>query len=334
MKEAFIQVRNLRKTYVKGGLFTTRRMVKAVDGVTLEIHKGETLGLVGESGSGKTTLGKILAGLERPDSGEVLVGGVKLEEYLRRNRVKIQLIFQNPDTSLDPRQKVFDVIAEALEAIGRKPTMSEVSKILVDVGLTPEIAHRYPHELSGGQKQRVAIARAVSVEPEFIIADEITSALDATIRVRILRLIKRLQVEHGFSMLFISHDLPVTASVSDNVAVMYGGKIVEYGPSRKVLFTPAHPYTAHLVASVPRLYFSNLWSPPKLTLADEGGDIEEGFKGCKLYPRCPRAIIGVCDRKEPELTPVDGRLVACHNPLTPSFKEGVESRSSTEVLSR
>jgi len=331
-KEAFVEVRNIVKTFVKGGLLTKRRVVKAVNGVSLTIGKGETLGLVGESGSGKTTLGKILAGLETPDSGEVLINGQPLKEYLKRNRIKIQLIFQNPDTSLDPRQRVRDVIGEALEAAGVKATKERIEEILHDVGLTPEVMNRYPHELSGGQKQRVAIARAISVNPAFIIADEIVSALDATIKVRILRLMKRLQKEHGFAMLFISHDLPITASVSDAVAVIYAGMLMEYGRARDVMYSPMHPYTAHLVSSVPKLYLSSKRPYPEVRLAE--GAPPDTYDGCPLTSRCPRAVTGLCDVKLPEQLRVNGRIVACHNPLPSNLGEGTAVREPANVLSR
>ena len=329
----FIEARNLRKMFVKGGLLGHRRKIVAVDGVSFAIREGETLGLVGESGSGKTTIGRILTGLEKPDEGEVLVRDTPLEKYLESHRIKIQMIFQNPDTSLDPRQKVYDVIAEALEAAGDAPSRIRVQGILRDVGLPETIAYRYPHELSGGQKQRVAIARVIAVKPEFIVADEIVSALDATIKVRILRLIRRLQQEHGFAMLFISHDLPATASVSDSIAVMYSGRIMEYGDARDIVYEPMHPYTAHLVASVPRLYFGDSWSPPHIEMGDE---MDDGamHRGCPLYKRCPRAVPGLCDSKRPELLEIGGRRVACYKPLHKGTGEIRGEKAVAEAASK
>lgn len=330
----FIQIRNVRKVFVKSGFLTRKRLVRAVDGVSLTIKKGETLGLVGESGSGKTTLGRILAGLEEPDEGEILIGGTELREYLRKNRVKVQMIHQNPGTALNPRHKVRYILKEALEASGHDASPHRIREILADVGLTPDIAGRYPHELSGGQKQRVAIARAIAVEPDFIIADEIVSALDATIKVRILRLIKRLQGEHGFSMLFISHDLPITASVSDNIAVMYRGKIVEYGPAKELMYSPMHPYTAHLVSSVPSLYYGSEWKPIALKLRNDDQD-NWAQAGCPLYHRCPLAVEGLCDVKEPEPVRLRNRFVLCHRPLTGTDAIKGESHALlTKVLSR
>ncbi|MCD6324242.1 MAG: ABC transporter ATP-binding protein, partial [Desulfurococcales archaeon] len=266
------------------------------------------------------------------ESGEVLVEGQPLPKYLKRNRIKIQLIFQNPDTSLNPRQKVKDIIGEALQAAGHHKSRKAIEEILHDVGLTPDVMERYPHELSGGQKQRVAIARAVSVRPAFIVADEIISALDATIKVRILRLIKRLQEEPGFAMLFISHDLPVTASVSDNVAVIYAGRIMEYGKAWEVMYTPMHPYTAHLVSSVPKLYFAGNWRPPETKLAD--GTPPDTYEGCPLINRCPRAVQGLCDVKPPAPLRINGRVIACHNPLNVRVRREIPSEEHVKVLSR
>ncbi len=331
-KEVFVEVKNLVKTYVKGGVLGRKRVVKAVEGVSFAIGKGETLGLVGESGSGKTTIGRILAGLERADSGEVLIDGTPLPKFLRKNRIKIQLIFQNPDTSLDPRQRVKDVIGEALEAAGRSRSEDAIKEILHDVGLPPEVMERYPHELSGGQKERVAIARAISVYPDFIIADEIISALDATIKVRILRLIKKLQEEHGFSMLFISHDLPMTASVSDKIAVIYAGRIMEYGKAWEVMHVPLHPYTAHLVSSVPKLYFRGGWKPQGLRMLE--GTPPDNYEGCPLFSRCPRATPGLCNAKPPSPLSINGRLVSCHNPLNVRIRKGLTGEEGVNVLSR
>ncbi len=301
---------------VSRGIFGLRRVwLKAVDSVSLEISKGEVLGLVGESGSGKSTLGRMLAGLLRPTSGAVYYRGRELQgSWLRKVRRRIQLIFQNPDASLDPRMRILDILKEALEAGGysdRDKVLERACKLLEQVGLNPEdVLYKYPHQLSGGMKQRVAIARALAVNPEFIIADEIVSALDVSVKAQILNLLVELQEEYRLTYLFISHDLPTVMYISDRVAVMYLGKIMEILPAKRLFEEALHPYTHALLSSMPSLYLSD--SRPKVRLRGEIPSPISPPPGCRLSTRCPYAT-DICKLKEPEMRKV-GRehYVACH----------------------
>jgi len=225
------------------------------------------------------------------------------------------MIFQNPDLSLNPRLKVYDTLAEALRVAGKKGTKDEVGELLHNVGLSSDLMYRYPQQLSGGQRQRVAIARALAVEPEFIVADEIVSALDASIKIRIIKLLKELQRRYRFSMLFISHDLPMTALVSDRIAIMYLGKIVEVGLTSEIMNYAAHPYSLHLISSVPSLYIKYRDGIPKVRIH---GDIPSPIdipSGCRLHPRCPFKK-KVCEEVEPSMIKLSStHIVFCHFPI-------------------
>lgn len=309
----------IKKYYrVSLGFFTLRRRayVRAVDGVDISVGELETHGLVGESGSGKSTLGRLLAAIEEPTEGRVVFDGTDLRDYVRRWRTKIQVIFQNPDSSLNPKLKVKETLIEALQAGGSEGSELEVEELLEDVGLNRRLKDCYPHQLSGGQRQRVAIARALAVRPKFIVADEIVSALDATVKAQILNLMLKLQRVYGFSMLFISHDLPITAYVSDVISVMYLGKIVESAPSKELLEEPLHPYTVHLISSVPSLYITTLGNGSsnvgKVRLRGEIPSPINIPRGCRLHPRCPLAR-EVCRGEEPpEIKVGNGHVVYCH----------------------
>jgi ABC-type oligopeptide transport system ATPase subunit len=259
--EALLEVRGLVKLFaVPGGLLRERgeRVVRAIDGVDFEIESGETLGLVGESGSGKSTTGYCVLQLLRPTAGEVVFAGRDLTRLrgaeLRRSRREMQIVFQDPYSSLDPRMTVERLVAEPLVVHGmdtRRGRRQRVLRLLDLVGLEPRHAHRFPHEFSGGQRQRIGIARALALGPKLVICDEPVSALDVSIQAQILNLLKDLQRELGLAYLFISHDLAVVRSMSDTIAVMNTGKIVEMGPAEEVYLRPRHEYTRTLLAAVP-----------------------------------------------------------------------------------
>ncbi len=315
MPEVLIEGINLHKYFpVKEGLLGLKKLwLKAVDGVNIRIHKGEMLGLVGESGSGKSTLGRMLAGILKPTRGIIRYRGKDVygHEY-RLIRKKIQLIFQNPDSSLNPRMRIKDVLEEAIRAGSVKEkdiVESRIMELLRDVGLGQDVAMKYPHQLSGGMKQRVAIARALAVNPDFIIADEIVSALDVSVKAQILNLMVDLQEKFGLTCLFISHDIPVVGYVSDRIAVMYLGKIMEVLPADKLFEEPLHPYTRALLSSMPSLYFN---CDDKVILKGEIPSPVNPPMGCRLSTRCPFAK-GICRRVEPELKRIGNEhFVACH----------------------
>jgi ABC-type oligopeptide transport system ATPase subunit len=256
-----LQVKDFYCHYpIRKGLF--KRIVdyvKAVDGVSFDIPRGKTLALVGESGCGKTTLGKSLLNLIPGSTGQVIINGIALHtlsgEALRQQRANIQIVFQDPFSSMNPRMLVGDIISEGIRALQPKVTVSErqqrVQQLLLQVGLPEESALRYPHEFSGGQRQRICIARALAVEPKLIVCDEPTSALDVSIQAQIINLLKKLQQDQGVSYLFITHDLAVVAEIADDIAVMYQGKIIEHGSAARVLKQPQHSYTQKLLAAVP-----------------------------------------------------------------------------------
>jgi ABC-type oligopeptide transport system ATPase subunit len=261
-----VRVRDLAKTYPVRGGWLGRQVgqVRAVDGVSFEVHPGETLGLVGESGCGKTTTGRCVLRLIEPSAGSVEFDGTDVlalpPGQLRRFRRRMQMVFQDPYGSLNPRMTVGAMLEEplAVHRIGeRSDRRDRVAELLRRVGLRPEHAGRYPHEFSGGQRQRIGIARALALGPEFIVADEPVSALDVSIQAQVLNLLKDLQSELGVSYLFIAHDLAVVEHVSHRIAVMWGGQIVETGPTAQIIEDPQHEYTRTLLAAVPRLYGRN-----------------------------------------------------------------------------
>ena len=261
---AYLEIKELKKHFVKktGGLLKSRtETVKAVDGVSIEIQKGEILGLVGESGCGKSTLSRTLMQLVLPTSGSVILDGENLSalshKEVRKRRLDFQMVFQDPYASLNPRMTVFSTIAEAVRQRHRSMRGAELEKKVVElmstVGLDASQMKRYPHEFSGGQRQRIAIARALAPEPKLIIADEPVSALDVSIQSQILNLLKELQRNLGLTLVFISHDLGVVHYIADRIAVMYKGKIVETGTAEEVFENPQDPYTQRLLASIPKL---------------------------------------------------------------------------------
>jgi len=319
--EPILQVKNLVKHFqISGGLFGGGAgIVKAVDGVSFEIHRGETLGLVGESGCGKTTTGRCILRLEPPTSGEVVFEGRDMSKLsdagMRGLRRRMQVIFQDPYSSLNPRMTVGQIISEPLGVHGivpdRAARAARVQDLLRHAGLLPAMARRYPHELSGGQRQRVGIARALAMEPSLIICDEPVSALDVSIQAQIINLLEELQAEFGLTYLFVAHDLSVVRHISDRVAVMYLGKIVEITDRKSLYEDPQHPYTKALLSAVPI-------PDPVVEARREhvvlGGEVPSPLNppsGCVFHPRCPIAV-AECRTTIPELREIKpGHQAAC-----------------------
>jgi oligopeptide/dipeptide ABC transporter ATP-binding protein len=294
-----------------------RETLVAVDDVSLSIQRGETLGVVGESGSGKSTLGRLLLQLERPTSGDILFDGTSVVEggasARRRLRKRVQVVFQDPYSSLNPTMTVRQTLAEvlAVHGIGAKDTRAaRIDDLLERVGLSPTLANRRPRQFSGGQRQRIGIARALAVEPEFVVADEAVSALDVSIQAQVLNLLMRLQDDLGLTYLFISHNLSVARHISNAIAVMYLGRIVEYAPTDQLFDEPLHPYTQALLRAAPKPVPRRKAIKPAV-----GGDIPNPIdrpRGCHFHPRCPFAM-DICREEYPApRSPAQGRMVTCH----------------------
>jgi len=318
---SLLEVRGLVKTFpVQAGAFAKLTGgVRAVDGVDLDVEAGEVLGLVGESGCGKSTLGRLVLRLLEPDLGSIRFDGRDVVaakgDELRALRRELQIIFQDPYSSLDPRATVGDSIAEGLRVHGvpRHQRQSRVDEVLTLVGLEPYHARRYPHQFSGGQRQRIGIARALAVDPRFLVADEPVSALDVSIQSQILNLLRDLQSRLDFTLLFVAHDLSVVEHLSDRVAVMYLGRIVEIGTRDDVFNSPQHPYTEALLSAIP------VPDPERvrehIELRGELPSPLDPPTGCHFHPRCPIAVKGVCDEEDPVLLPAPhqpSHLAACH----------------------
>jgi len=297
-KESLISLKDLQVYYkIGGGLFSEPKFVKAVDGVSLDIKKGETLGLVGESGCGKSTLGKAILRLTEPTGGQVFYHGSEItnisQSAMRENRKHLQMIFQDPYASLNPRMTVGDIIGEPIRTFGLsngKSTAEKVQELMETVGLSRRFIKRYPHEFSGGQRQRIGIARALAVDPEFIVADEPISALDVSIQAQIMNLMEKLQAEKGLTYLFISHDLRAVRHLSDRVAVMYLGRIVELADGKEVYRDPLMPYTRALISAVPVPDPEIEASRERIILT---GDVPSPINppsGCPFHTRCQYAI--------------------------------------------
>ncbi len=320
--EPILQVRHLKKYFPirKGGIFSRETLVvKAVDDVSFDVSRGKTLGLVGETGSGKTTVGRTIIHLYEPTDGQIIFDGTDIthfnEEQMRKVRKEIQMIFQDPYASLDPRLTVEEIVTEPME-IHNLYTPEERRKrareLLNIVGLSPEHLNRFPHEFSGGQRQRIGLARALAVEPKFIICDEPVSALDVSIQAQIINTFEDMQEKFGLTYLFISHDIAMVKHISENIAVMYLGKIMENAPSSEIYKHPLHPYTQGLMAAVP---IPDPKIEKKRTKVTLQGDISSNINlptGCRFRPRCPYAM-KICEEVEPDLIEVEkDHSVACH----------------------
>ena len=318
-----LQVENVSKLYpVDGGIFGKTRFVHAVDGVSLYVRRGETLGLVGESGCGKSTLGRLSIRLVEPTLGRVFFDGKDITRMaapdLMATRRRMQIVFQDPYSSLNPRMTVREIVGEGISIHRLAPTRKEederVAAVLAKVGLRADMMSRYPHEFSGGQRQRIGIARALAVDPELIICDEPVSALDVSVQAQVVNLLEALQDELGVSLLFISHDLRVVEYTAHRIAVMYLGRIVESGPAAEVGEKRYHPYTRALWSAAPDLIAEG---KRRLVLQGEPPSAVDPPSGCAFHPRCPRAEKGRCDVEAPtleELVPGSRHRVACWHP--------------------
>lgn len=326
LKETLVKAENLKKWFpVSGGFLRSlvsrkQLYVRAVDGVSFDIKKGEIFGLAGESGSGKTTTGRMLLRLIEPTSGKILLGKEDItrisEGKMKPIRKRMQIVFQDPYESLNPRMTVFDILAEPLQIQGisnEEELKTRVRKALEDVQLVPseEYTYRFPHELSGGQRQRVATARALVLSPQFIVADEPVSMLDVSIRAEVLNLMVDLMNKYQVAFLYITHDLALARHICDRVAVMYLGKIMEMGDVDNVILAPLHPYTQALIAAVP------LPDPTSRRIEVViKGEIPSPINppsGCRFHTRCPKYIGDICRTNEPALVDLGkGQMVACH----------------------
>ena len=340
MSENLVEVRDLVKHFpITQGIVFQKKVgaVRAVDGISFDVRKGETLGIVGETGCGKSTTAKLLLRLLTPTSGSIkfedeeigYVGGAKLKQ-LRR---EMQMIFQDPYSSLNPRKTVGAIIGDpfVIHAIDRndKSRRKKVQELMEQVGLNPEHYNRFPHEFSGGQRQRIGVARALALDPKLIIADEPVSALDVSIQAQIINLLDDLQDEFGLTYIFVAHDLGVVRHVSDRIAVMYLGKIVENAPADRLYSHPVHPYTAALLSAVPIPDPRENRSREQIVLE---GDVPSPINpppACRFHTRCPRAT-EICSSEEPELKPhgPDGHLAACHHPLEEASRPEVAGSAS------
>lgn len=321
-EQKLLEIKNLKKYFpVKEGVFRrTVAHVKAVDDISFFIREGETLGLVGESGCGKSTAGRTILRLLEATDGEIWFEGKNLldlgKRELREMRKEMQIIFQDPYASLNPRMTVADIVGEPMDihnlASNKKERNEKVADILDTVGLGPEYMKRYPHEFSGGQRQRIGVARALAVDPSLIIADEPVSALDVSIQAQVINLMQDLQGEFGLTYLFIAHDLSVVKHISDRVAVMYLGKLVELADKKELFDDPKHPYSQSLLSAIP--VADPTYEKERIILEGDVPSPVNPPSGCRFHPRCPYAM-DICSEKEPEFKDYgngEGHWAACH----------------------
>jgi oligopeptide/dipeptide ABC transporter ATP-binding protein len=316
---AFLEIQDLKKYFhLKQGMFGKSSILRAVDDVSFNVEKDTIFSVVGESGCGKSTLARMIVRLLDPTGGRIFFENNDIfqmnKEALRKFRRSVQIIFQDPYASLNPRMRVMSMIAEPLKIhkiVPNNDLKDRVAELLASVGLSADMMNKYPHEFSGGQRQRICIARALSLSPDLIVADEPLSALDVSIQAQILNLLKELKGRHGLSFVFISHDLNVVHYFSDNVAVMYLGKIVELADTVDLFAKPLHPYTELLLRSAPKIHSV---SDTRKNKAGEGSsDVPSPINipsGCPFHPRCPKRF-EPCDKIIPELTDREGHLVRC-----------------------
>ncbi|TFF19687.1 ATP-binding cassette domain-containing protein [Jiella endophytica] len=316
-----IEIRDLARTFGGGRtiLGTKKPQLTAVRGVSLDLRKGETLGIVGESGCGKSTLARMLVGLDRPTSGAIRLDGKDLSSSGTRALARrVQYVFQDPVSSLNPRQTIRDILEAPMRhllGLGSKERKERLEKLIEDVNLRPEFLDRYPHEFSGGQAQRIGIARALAAEPDVVVLDEPVSALDVSVQAQVLNLLDRLKRERGLTYVFISHDLAVVESVATRVAVMYFGEIVETAPARELFRAPLHPYTNLLIRSAP------VPNRKRQKASGDSGELPDPYDpppGCPFAPRCPRAEDN-CRAAMPALEAKDrgkDHRAACFHPLS------------------
>ena len=317
-----LEVKDLKKYFpIKGGLFgRTIAEARAVDGVSFSIERGRVLGLVGESGCGKSTVGRVILGLNPKTDGQVLFDGQDLSalsgEALREARRRMQMVFQDPFSSLDPRMNVMEIISEGMISYGmyqnREELTEKVYELMERCGLFPEQAYQYAHQFSGGQRQRICIARALATNPDFIVLDEAVSALDVSIQAQIINLLKDLQESIGLTYLFISHDLNIVQFISDEVAVMYMGEIVEYGTTKQIFGNPLHPYTTALFSAVPAFTKEEKAQKHRVILNGELPSPYDMPKSCRFAGRCPYAK-EECRAQKPEWKDMgEGHFCRCH----------------------